>query len=150
MIQRIQSLYLLVVVGLLITTMCFPMGYFIEENRINEYPFNVLGVSLDGMYHSTLGLFFLLLLSTIVSFFTILLYKKRMLQVRMLVLNCILLVVFYLVFILSYISLKDGGMEFRINWTLCLPLFSMVLNILAICAINHDEALVRAADRLRP
>ena len=30
MIQRIQSFYLLIVTGLLITAMCLPMGYFID------------------------------------------------------------------------------------------------------------------------
>ena len=36
MIQRIQSFYLLIVTGLLITAMCLPMGYFIDTAQIGE------------------------------------------------------------------------------------------------------------------
>ena len=38
---------------------------------------------------------------------------------------------------------------FRIGWALCLPLVSIVLNVLAIRAIGRDEVMVKAADRLR-
>ena len=42
MIQRIQSFYLLIVTGLLITAMCLPMGYFIDTT--GEHPFKALGI----------------------------------------------------------------------------------------------------------
>lgn len=42
MIQRIQTVYLLIVVGLLITAMCLPMGYFIDA--MGEHPFKALGL----------------------------------------------------------------------------------------------------------
>jgi len=41
MIQRIQTVYLLIVTGLLITAMCLPMGYFTDT--MGEHSFKALG-----------------------------------------------------------------------------------------------------------
>ena len=51
MIQRIQSFYLLIVTGLLITAMCLPMGYFIDTT--GEHPFKALGIDVNGIFQST-------------------------------------------------------------------------------------------------
>ena len=48
-----------------------------------------------------------------------------------------------------YFALKSDANLFRIGWALCLPLVSIVLNVLAIRAIGRDEVMVKAADRLR-
>lgn len=53
MIQRIQSFYLLIVTGLLITAMCLPMGYFIDTT--GEHPFKALGIDVNGIFQSTWG-----------------------------------------------------------------------------------------------
>ena len=45
--------------------------------------------------------------------------------------------------------LENNSNLFRIGWALCLPLVSIVLNVLAIRAIGRDEVMVKAADRLR-
>ena len=62
MIQRIQTVYLLIVVGLLITAMCLPMGYFIDA--MGEHPFKALGLEVNGAIQSTWGLFGILMVST--------------------------------------------------------------------------------------
>ena len=54
MIQRIQSFYLLIVTGLLITAMCLPMGYFIDTT--GEHPFKALGIDVNGIFQSTWGI----------------------------------------------------------------------------------------------
>ena len=46
MIQRIQTVYLLTVTGLLITAMCLPMGYFTDT--MGEHPFKALGMDVNG------------------------------------------------------------------------------------------------------
>jgi len=136
MIQRIQSFYLLIVTGLLITAMCLPMGYFIDTT--GEHPFKALGIDVNGIFQSTWGIFA-----------TIFLYKNRMLQIRMSIFNSLLLVGYYIAFIAFYFALKSDANLFRIGWALCLPLVSIVLNVLAIRAIGRDEVMVKAADRLR-
>ena len=51
MIQRIQTVYLLIVTGLLITAMCLPMGYFTDT--MGEHPFKALGMDVNGAFQST-------------------------------------------------------------------------------------------------
>ena len=166
MIQRIQSFYLLIVTGLLITAMCLPMGYFIDTT--GEHPFKALGIDVNGIFQSTWGIFGFLMLSALVAFATIFLYKNRMLQIRMSIFNSLLLVGYYIAFIAFYFALKsdanlfrigtlitfifmlkDDSMTFSASWTLCLPFVAIILNWLAIRAIGRDEVMVKAADRLR-
>ena len=145
MIQRIQTVYLLIVTGLLITAMCLPMGYFTDA--MGEHSFKALGIEINGAYESTWGLFCILLLSTIVA--VAFLYKNRMLQIRMTIFNSLLLVGYYIAFLAFYFALKNDANMFRVGWALCLPLVSIILNILAVRAIGRDEVMVKAADRLR-
>ena len=104
MIQRIQTVYLLTVTGLLITAMCLPMGYFTDT--MGEHPFKALGMDVNGAFQSTWGLFGILMLSTIVAFATIFLYKNRMLQIRMSIFNSLLLVGYYILISDDYLNLS--------------------------------------------
>lgn len=149
MIQRIQTVYLLLVVGLLLTSMFAPLGYFVDANGI-AYKFTPLGVEMKDAFHYTWGMLAILVLAAIISSATIFLYKNRVLQLRMTVFNSIILVGYYLVFFAFYFALKDDlDAYYRINWALCLPLIGIIFNYLAIRAIGRDEVLVKAADRLR-
>lgn len=152
MIQRIQSVYLLLVTALLIFVLCMPMGTFVGADGVTEHLFKPLGVSLaaDG-YQSTWGLFGILLLSAVVAFCTIFLFRNRMLQVRMTIFGSILLLGYYVAFAVFVFVLK-GDLEadsFRPGWALCLPAVSIILYYLAFRAIYRDELIVKAADRLR-
>ena len=135
MIQRIQSVYLLVVTVLLVVAMCLPAGHFIAADGVNTLAFKPLGVTLaDGGFQSTWGLFGLLL------------------QVRMTIFNSVLLIGYYVVFGVFWYVLK-GRLDvtgFQVGWALCLPAVCIILNYLAFRAIYRDEVMVKAADRLRP
>lgn len=48
MIQRIQSVYLLLVTILLVVTICMPVGQFIGTDGVTAHVFKPLGVSLAG------------------------------------------------------------------------------------------------------
>ena len=125
MIQRIQTVYLLIVAGLLITAMCMPIGYFIDT--MGEHPFKALGLEINDAFQSTWGLF----------------------GIRMTIFNSLLLVGYYIAALAFYFALKNDANMFRVGWALCLPLISIILNILAVRAIGRDEVMVKAADRLR-
>lgn len=152
MIQRIQSVYLLVVTILLVVAMCRPVGNFIGADGITTNVFKPLGVALaDGSFHSTWGLFSILLLSAVIALCTIFLFRNRMLQVRMTIFSSILLIGYYVAFAVFMFVLKSDldAMTFQPGWALCLPVVSIVLNYLAFRAIYRDELMVKAADRLR-
>lgn len=152
MIQRIQSVYLLIVTILLVVTMCSAAGQFVEADGVTAHIFKPFGVTLaNGEMVSTWGLFGILLLSALIALCTIFLFRNRMLQVRMTIFNTILLVGYYIVFAIFWYMLKEelSTTTFQVGWVLCLPLVSIILNYLAFRAIYRDEVMVRAADRLR-
>lgn len=149
MIQRIQTIYLLLVTGLLIAAMCLPVGYFSGADTL-PHVFKPLGVEFGGVFNSTWGMFGILLLSSIIALATIFLYKNRMLQIRMSIFSSILLVGYYLTFISFLFVLKgDLAATYQMAWSLCLPLVAIILNILAIRAIGRDEMMVKAANHYR-
>lgn len=149
MIQRIQSVYLLLVVILLIASMSLPVGFFIGQDGI-AYKFSPFGVEFGGESYGTWGLFVILLISTLIAAVSIFLYKNRILQMRLNIFNMILLIGYYIVFIVFLLMLKsDLQVTFRVNLALCLPLICMILTYLAIRAIGRDEVMVKSADRIR-
>ena len=152
MIQRIQSVYLLLVTCVLGIAMCLPLGRFIGADNVTTEVLEPLGVTLsDGGFMYTWGLFVILLLSAIIAFCTIFLFRNRRLQTRMTVFNSLSLVGFYVVFAVFVFALKRnlGVASFQVEWTLCLPAVAIVLTYLAFRGIRRDEKLVKAADRLR-
>ncbi|MDR0892216.1 MAG: DUF4293 domain-containing protein [Mediterranea sp.] len=148
MIQRIQSVYLLIATGLLITALCLPMGYFMDASGA-QHVFKALGAQLADGHHNTWGLFAILLLSTIVDAFTIFAFRVRILQIRLTIFSSLLLVGYYIAFVAFFFVLKPDATSFRVGWALCLPLVGIILNVLALRAIGRDELMVKAADRLR-
>ena len=96
MIQRIQTIYLLIVSILLIVMMLIPVGYFYTETNVAEMT-NLAIITANGAADYTpWALFVLLLLSTILAFAAIFLYKKRMLQIRLTVFSTIILIGYYI------------------------------------------------------
>ena len=151
MIQRIQSVYWLVITALLVVTMLSPLGFFTEVGGAFDSVLKPLGISLaDGGYESTWGLFAILLLNALVAFATIFLYKNRMLQVRMSVFSALLQIGFYVAAGVFIYMLKDDlQASFRPGWALALPFICIILNYLAFRATYADEVMVRASERLR-
>ena len=88
---------LLLVTILLVVAICMPVGQFIGADGVTAHVFKPLGVALaDGGFQSTWGLFGILLLSALVAFCTIFLFRNRMLQIRMTIFSSILLIGYYI------------------------------------------------------
>lgn len=149
MIQRIQSIYLLVVTILSVICMCNPVGSIIAGTHdISEFS-NLCITFADGTKdYAPWALFAILLVIATLSFVTIFLFKKRMLQIRLTIFSSILIIGYYITLIAFTLMLADGT-SFVPSWSICLPVVSIILNWLAIRSIGADEALVKAYDRLR-
>ena len=150
MIQRIQTVYLLIVAILMVVMMSFPVGNLIAADyTVTEFT-NLALVAADGTAdYAPWAMFVILVVAALLSFTTIFMFKKRMLQIRMTIFSTILLVGYYATLITFIFMLKDDSMTFSASWTLCLPFVAIILNWLAIRAIGKDEVLVKAYDRLR-
>lgn len=149
MIQRIQTVYLFFVAVVLIVCMCMPVSYFIGPEQIVSKMTNLAIVAQDGSAnYAPWALFVILLVSAALALFTIFLFKKRMLQIRLTVFSTILLIGYYITLVVFIYMLK-GDAHFRVALGACLPFIAIVLNWLAIRAIGKDEMLVKAYERLR-
>lgn len=149
MIQRIQTVYLLVVAILMVVMMSLPVGYFYTKTSVSELT-NLAVIAPDGSAnYAPWALFVLIMLVAVLSIVTIFLYRKRMVQIRLCLFSIIILVGYYAT-LAAFVwgTLKDSG-SFSPAWTLCLPLVSMIFEWLAIRAIGKDEMLVKAYERLR-
>ena len=149
MIQRIQSVYLLIVAILSVIVISSSLGRFIgADNSITEFT-NLSLVAQDGTEdYRPWALFAIQMISAIISLITIFLYKKRMLQIRLTLFNIILTIGYYVAFV-TFIFMLKGDATFVPSWIVCLPFIAIVLDWLAIRAIGKDEMLVKAYERLR-
>ncbi len=161
MIQRIQTVYLLIITTLGILTLSLPT-FGITSTDINDP--NIYLFDLWGNFPLPLGIWHILLpivavIITIVSVTTIFLYKNRRLQIRLA--KCLLttIVLFYilvaLVVVMGYVELSKMFPSDSVAYSVDLKagafclILGLVFNVLAILAIRHDENLVRSLDRIR-
>ncbi len=154
MIQRIQSLYLLlasVAVGLVFF---FPLAKLVVNEEFiftfmyrGLYQVNADGVDLAVASMPLAALFTIILL---INLITIFLYKKRGLQMRLCIINILLMlgsigVVFY------YISAAFSEYEPVVSYgiSFIMPLIAAILTYMAYRGVRKDELLVISMDRIR-
>lgn len=122
MIQRIQTLFLIIALGLMVTLFFTEFGTF--------YPFAILT-----------GLSCLCLIATILCF------KMRKIQIRLCIYNSLILLGLQIWMGAVYIKNMDS-VPFGI--TTVFPIVCIILLVLAMRYIGRDEALVQSYNRLRP
>jgi hypothetical protein len=152
MIQRIQTLYLLVATILMAMTLIFPIALF----QVSGVEFTLSAFSFSGANESqsTLYMGILLALATAVPIVTIFLFKRRTLQIRLCAVEAVLLLG-TLVFIGLYYWLSNRFFEDytidhkQFGWSAIMPVLALILDIMAARAIFKDEVLVRSLDRIR-
>jgi hypothetical protein len=146
MIQRIQSVYLLLVVAISALLFVVPLFYF-------ESPATGAEIQPAITSFSIVTNSFLLIINCAIgalAFIAIFLYKKRPLQIR--ACNLIMILICVLIGLLFYTAdTLMNGMNQRAHYQFgsYLPLLQLVFTFLASRGIKKDEALVRSADRLR-
>ena len=154
MIQRIQSLYLLLVTALMALTLLLPIASFTGSND-EVYTLTAFALTGGGASQSSIWLGVILAIAAVVPFITIFLFKNRLLQLRLCAVEIILLLG-AVAFIAIYFwlsgsnALEDIGVAHRqFGWAAIMPIPSIIIMLLAARAIFKDEALVRSLDRIR-
>ncbi len=150
MIQRIQTLYLLAVVALGIALIWLPVLQLVtpeEAAELRIYELSAVGgAPLQGLW----GLLLTTILIPALALVDIFLYKKRILQARLNIFLTMLCLGYYGVLAIYVWQAKLAlGVEWHILPWASFPLICMVLTLMATRRILKDEALVRAADRIR-
>ncbi len=153
MIQRIQSIYLLIAVIVSIVCLCMQIGTLtlVAGGDVAGRVYNLWTVNTAMGDHvcNTWPLFVILVFSAAIGLFTIFMYRNRRVQARFCMFNSLLIVGWYILFaVLAHVLVLDGQ-SFSPSVASVLPVVSLIGYILARRSIMADERLVRAADRIR-
>ncbi len=144
MIQRIQTLYLLIAT-LLSSALVFVLNLWVDDAGVEFFAMDAFIT--DNVLLKTMSvLFFVSAAWTLIAIFK---YKNRKLQFVMGRLS--ILINFILLGILVYFTQNLSG-EINVSEKgigLLIPVFTIVLVVLANKAIKKDEELVKSVDRLR-
>lgn len=161
MLQRIQTLYMLLALSCLVAAFFAPVFSFLPGGvegvpisiftcRVDTGTTAIVGASetLEGWSNATAVLHTLALL---LAFFAVVSYKKRPMQIRLL--SLVNLLVFLTLGLSAYVYMKfTGGSSSLIsglNFGSALLIAVVLFNLMAINYIRRDEKLVRSMDRLR-
>ncbi len=159
MIQRIQSVFLLVMALVMLVTLFVPiwvMGNPDTEEIVTLNAFNLTFtqglVQEIIMQKSTIYISILVILSTSVSIFSIFQYKNRGTQIKLGALNSLLamgVVLTSLYFATKGQTLLSTGSSGEYGVGFFLPVVALLFNSLANWFIKKDEKLVQSTNRMR-
>lgn len=147
MIQRIQSIYLLLAAILMAVGIFLPLLEVIFDNELVTLYAQGLFEN-DVLVKRTWGIVAIGIIAFAICVVSIFLFKKRKLQVKV-IKFCIAFNVLWYITIFTYIySLTQMTIE-DFHLAFITHILAIILEIMAICKINKDEKLVRSLDRIR-
>ncbi len=152
MIQRKQTVFLFIAVVLTVVCLCMPLCRFTATDDIgSEFVlYNLWLTNAEGGHDfSVWALFAILLVTCPIGLFTIFSFHNRIVQSRFCLFNILLILGWYVVFIIFMLGFSNSLGSRHLALASVFPLISAILYFIARKAILADEALVRAADRIR-
>ena len=152
MLQRKQTVFLLLALILTVVCLCLPVGLFTPENMQPTSLMVNLWVNMpDGAHdYSVWPLFAVLLLSCPITIAAIFAYRNRIFQSRLCLLSMLLMLAWYAAYaVFGYAVPRVENAAFTPSLAAAFPLVNVILLLMARHGILSDEALVRAADRIR-
>ena len=155
MLQRIQTVYLLIVAILTGSMLFLPLAEIIDEGGkiLTLYSYGIINQASvnEGVIYSTLPIAIMIAIIFTICVISIFLYKNRTRQMRFCVFNILLMIGLLGLILFYYLSVrKDIGIShhtFRLP--IVLPVINIVLTFQAFRGIRKDELLVRSYERLR-
>lgn len=155
--QRIQTIYFILVIGLMTAAILLPNAEFFVPEKNISYQLESRGmVVLDEqgaaktVTAATNPLTFLFGFIVFMAFYTILSFKNRRRQMRMATIN-LLLIIIYIVAMVIYILVAKNKLNATVTWNypVIFPVIALIFNYLGMRGVAKDEKLVRSLDRLR-
>lgn len=152
MIQRIQTILLLLVAVLMVVTCFSPLIAIADGEKFVStfYPFGIFRLIEPLSY--TWGVIFMAALSALLAFVNIFLYKKRKQQIKICLITALLIVFYYvttMVYLTTYLNKIPTEYTLSIQFGIIIPVVALILDLLAMNKIKKDEKLVRSLDRIR-
>ena len=153
MIQRIQTLYLLIATALMSVSIFTPIARFFDGSQ--EYTLTAFALrdAAGAVAQPAIYMGILLALAGLLPFIVIFLFKNRQLQIRLCAAEVVMLIgsmaVMGIYYYLSNRIFDAANGIISIKVGIAMPLIAVIFVILAIRAIFRDEVLVRSLDRVR-
>ncbi len=154
MIQRIQTLYLLIS-ELLVAILFFVPLAEIAGKEGSIFRFNLKGIYPEGVenpeiIYGSWPVMLMSILTLFLLFFVITQFKNRIRQMRLATVSIFLLIgLFGLIFFYAWKSAQIIDGAYSLTLYSAFPIIAAILVYLAIRAIGRDEFLVRSIDRIR-
>lgn len=149
MIQRIQTLFLLIAFVLQIVLFFQPLAV-LQLDEATFYDIYLKGYVFNHQIQYSFSLLIFALITTLLNLIIIFLYKKRILQMRLTVYNTILLIGLQGIIAYTIYATSDHlNAEIFLQFAAILPIIISILHLIAFKYIKRDEELVRSADRIR-
>lgn len=150
MIQRIQTLYLLVALVLVVVVNFFPL-VTISGSGVSCVVSSMGVTGFDGTTFWTWGLVVISSLIALMTAFAIISFSNRRRQMSLCVYSILAVLAFYVCLGAQVWTIHSAhpSAELLPDFAGQLPLVSIIFFILAGRAIKRDEALVRSMDRIR-
>jgi hypothetical protein len=147
MIQRIQTVYVFVAALVVATLLKLKFADLVVNDEILS--FSAKGISgSNEMIFNGLPILIFIGIIVLLHLIVIFLYKKRILQIRILVFTILtLLGLFGIFFYFTYAGFDEVKVAFKVP--VAFPLVAAILDYLAIRSIGKDEALIRSLNRIR-
>lgn len=150
MIQRIQSVFLLLVCILMALVVFSPLLTVLTETGA-KLTFDSFGLFTKQITFFTWGIVSIGSVCAILPLINIFLYKKRKLQVKIGYLTTLMIILFYVTVFVYFNALTNKhAVSFEsMQYGIIIPLIALIFNVLAIVKIKKDENLIKSLDRIR-
>jgi hypothetical protein len=147
-IQRIQSVYLLIAVILMAVFAFFPALSFEIGGR--EFVYGALATGKVGVTHIDPLMLMLIVLISLLAFIDIFLYKNLQRQMTVCFIDIIIgLAMLVAIGIQVFVIGGKEGVTMTWQWYLILPVLSIIFLMMAHKSMSNDKRTLRDSDRLR-
>lgn len=147
-IQRIQSVYLLIAVVLMVLTAFFPVLTFELGGR--EFVYGALETGKVGATHIDPLMLMLVVLISLLALIDIFLYKNLQRQMTVCFVDIIIgLAMLVAICIQAFVVGGKDSVVVTWQWFIALPVLAIIFLMLAHKAMANDKKKLREADRLR-
>lgn len=157
MIQRIQSVFLALIVISMVIVFCMPLADIVTSEAYYQFTPIHLSMEVGGTHEVLHTAWFSMILAVVIvgiAIFTLFSYRNRPLQSRMCRLLLFLTLFYDVLMIWIYpdfiFKSRLDGAEFSYRWiSIIFVLLPILCSYLAKRFIDKDEEKVRSADRIR-
>lgn len=149
MLQRKQTLFLLLAIVCTFVGSILPIGYITPQGMGTDLTIYQLFIKGDSTSYSPWPLFAIMLCTYPLSITAIFMYKQRKTQAKLCMAAVVLYILWYAYYIFATLTIFSKMGSGHMTYAALLPALAIVFHLLARRGILNDEKLIRSIDRIR-